>query len=90
MTLKQPKTAKQEVLHHLITHGKVSIMDFPYMSGFRTRISEFILEYDITIKKKHITAVNKYFNTYTYTLHILPKKQLKKAIKIYNKWTLKK
>ena len=34
-----PKTTEQEILLHLIENDNVSIFDFPYLSGFRTRIS---------------------------------------------------
>ena len=34
-----PQTTEQEILLHLIENGSVSIFDFPYLSGFRTRIS---------------------------------------------------
>ena len=34
-----PKTNNQEVLLTLILQGTVSIFDYAYMSGFRTRIA---------------------------------------------------
>lgn len=83
MRLKRPKTSKAEVLHRLIKNKEVSIMDFPYLSGFRTRISEFYIEHGIFIQKERIVAKNKYNNYYTYTLHKLPDNQLSKAITVY-------
>lgn len=36
--MKKPKTNKAEILYTLIESGEVSIMDFPYLSSFRTRV----------------------------------------------------
>ena len=44
--LPMPKTATQEVLLSLILQGSVSIFDFAWMSGFRTRISNLKLDYN--------------------------------------------
>jgi hypothetical protein len=38
--MEKPKNTKAEILLTAIENGSVSIMDFPYLSGFRTRISE--------------------------------------------------
>lgn len=83
ISLSNPKTSRAEVLHHLITNGYVSIMDFPYMSGFRTRVSEFYTNNKLITQKKNINAVNKYKNVYTYVMHILPESERKKAISLY-------
>ena len=37
--IRKPRTNIQEVLFEMISSGEVSIMDFPYLSGFRTRVS---------------------------------------------------
>lgn len=79
--LTTPKNTTAEVLYTLIKKGSVSIMDFPYMSGFRTRISE--LSKLIALKKDRISKKNKYGNTYIYVNHILMDK--KHAKKLYEK-----
>ena len=46
----QPKTTTAEVLQTLILKGDASIEDFPYLSGFRTRISNLVLIYKLKLK----------------------------------------
>ena len=67
-----PKTSEQEVLLTLLTQGHVSIFDFPYLSGFRTRISNLKLIHNIDLETKKATRCNKFGNTYTYSIHFLP------------------
>ena len=78
--LDNPNNNICEVLHTLITKGSVSIMDFPYMSGFRTRISE-LNKMGLDLSKKAIISKNKFNNSYIYINHILINKDL--AIKLY-------
>lgn len=47
MNLSNPTTNKAEILYTLITNGSVSIKDFPYLSGFRTRISELVNDLNV-------------------------------------------
>lgn len=81
-----PKTHTQEVLLTLISQKRVSIMDFPYMSGFRTRVSEITNLHGLTLERKMIKSFNKFGNSYVYALHRLKKKsEIEKAKKIYLK-----
>lgn len=86
--LPQPKTATQEVLLTLILQGNVSIFDFAWMSGFRTRISNLKLDYDLNIVTEKLKKTNKFGNTYTYCSRILPEKEKQNAIDLYYElWT---
>jgi hypothetical protein len=85
MQLKNPKTNTQEILLTLIQKGKVSIMDFGYLCGFRTRISEIKNELNIGLETVHKSSKNRFGNNFTYSEHILPKSEIKNAIKLYNK-----
>lgn len=80
-----PKTNIQEILLTLILQGHVSIFDYAYLSGFRTRISELKLEHDIILERKTATRYNKFANKYTYSIHVLPKSEKEKAIQLYEK-----
>ena len=82
--MKRPKTVIQEILLNLIENGEVSIMDFPYLSGYRTRVSDLVLKHGLELKKIRKTKVNKYNNPYSYVVSILPKNQKAKAINLYN------
>jgi len=82
---KFPRTSEQEVLLTLITQGYVSIFDFSYLSGFRTRVSQLQtvhgLSLDRVLDKRH----NKFGNVYSYAIHKLPESEKEKAINLYNK-----
>ena len=80
-----PKTNKAEVLLTLIIQGYVSIFDFPYMSGFRTRVSNLVLNDGLFLERITLNKKNKFGNVYTYAKHILNENQKEKAIEIYNK-----
>ena len=82
--LSTPKTNKAEILYTLIQKGTVSIMDFPYLSSFRTRISDLKLKDDLPLLRELKTIVNKFGNTYSYTIHILNPFHKRQAIKLYN------
>lgn len=43
--LQPPKSSIQEVLFTLITNGSASIVDYRFLSGFRTRISNIKNEF---------------------------------------------
>jgi hypothetical protein len=79
--MQKPTTNFQEILYTLIETGSCSIMNFPYLSGFRTRISE--IKEKIHLNKSHVSGVNKFGNHYTYALHILDAAQKNKAIELY-------
>lgn len=85
MNLPQPKTNKQEVLYTLIEKGSVSIMDYSYLSGFRTRISEIGKE--LRLQKERVLKTNRFGNTYSYVKHKLSVNDRHKAIELYNQLT---
>jgi hypothetical protein len=80
-----PKTSGEEVLLTLITQGHVSIFDFPYLSGFRTRVSELQTRHNIQLDRVMDKRCNKFGNTYSYAIHKLPESQKEKAINLYKK-----
>ena len=82
--MKKPKNNKQEVLLTLIDSGKVSIFDYPHLSGFRTRISELVRKHDIKLESVSKSKKNRFGNTFTYTEHRLPATEKNKAIQVYN------
>lgn len=84
MNLSNPTTNKAEILYTLIEKGSVSIKDFPYLSGFRTRVSELVNDDDIKMIHISTTGVNKFGNSYTYKEHILPERYRDLAIEKYN------
>jgi len=77
-----PKTSEQEVLLTLITQGHVSIFDFSYLSGFRTRVSELQSNYGLTLERVTDTRCNKFGNNYTYAIHKLPASEASKLISV--------
>lgn len=79
----QPTTTTAEVLQTLILKGEASIEDFPYLSGFRTRISNLILIHGLKLKSEVLMGINKYGNKITYVNHILDQTERKKAIELY-------
>ncbi len=83
--LPNPRTSIQEVLFTLILQGNVSIFDFPWMSGFRTRVSNLKKNYDLDIITEKLTKKNKHGNIYTYCNHILPKTEIENAKNLYLK-----
>lgn len=82
---KKPNTHTQEILLTLIFNGEVSIFDFSYLSGFRTRVSELILTHKLELEKETKTNQNKFGNTYSYAVHTLPENKKEFAIELYNK-----
>lgn len=80
-----PKTNTQEILLQLILTGQVSIFDFSYLSGFRTRVSELVLTHGLELEKEIKSDVNKFGNSYWYALHKLPEDKKDFAIELYFK-----
>lgn len=80
-----PKSNTQEVLFVLIQQGEVSIMDFPYLSGFRTRVSELQNSHNLKLSKRMVLKRNKYGNVYQYAKHILNENNKTKAVELYKK-----
>ncbi len=80
-----PKTSEQEVLLTLITQGHVSIFDFSYLSGFRTRVSELQSQHGLNLDRVTDTRCNKFGNSYSYAIHKLPESEKDTAIALYYK-----
>lgn len=80
---KPPKTSKSEILLHLILFGSVSIKNFSTLSGFRTRISDLILDHGLILEREWVHAFNKFGNRIKYANHIMPESQRNKAVEIY-------
>jgi hypothetical protein len=80
-----PKTSEQEVLLTLILQGHVSIFDFPYLSGFRTRVSQLQTVHGLSLDRVMDKRCNKFGNTYSYAIHKLSEEQKEKAVLLYNK-----
>ena len=78
--MNKPKNQIQEVLYHLIKYGSVSYLDFPYLQGFRTRISE--LRRKLKMSTKKVVMKSKYGNSYVMHVHYL--EDTEKAKEIYN------
>jgi len=83
--LPQPTNNSQEVLLTLIKNGKVSIEDYPRLSGFRTRISELVLRHGLVLDPKPRKSTNKFGRTIRFMEHHLEEIHIEKAIAIYNK-----
>lgn len=83
--MKKPTTNNQEILYNLIKYGAVDIFDFPYLSGFRTRVSNLKLNYGVEMFEKNKQHTNKFGRKITYVRHYLSDKE--KAIEIYNNMT---
>jgi hypothetical protein len=86
--MQQPTTNFQEILFTLIEKGNCSIMDFPYLSGFRTRISE--IKEQLNLHKSYVTKINKFGNHYSYAVHTLDAIDKQKAIQLYDSTFVKK
>jgi hypothetical protein len=83
MSLSRPKTNKAEILFTLIEKGCVSIEDFHYLPGFRTRVSELTRIDEIPLKRESKKGINKFGNSYTYIEHQLPIEYMGSAIVKY-------
>ena len=84
--MKPPLTNEQEVLYTLIKKGYVTFMDFSYMQGLRTRLSELRLRHGLKMETTKAQRNNKFGNTFTYHIHTL--KDLEGAKKLYQKLTV--
>jgi len=63
-------TDKIEILNTAIANGEVSIKDFYWLSGFRTRISELNNDYGL-FSKRIATEKNRFNRLFNYTVHVL-------------------
>lgn len=84
--MKPPLTNEQEILYTLIKRGRVSILDFPWLSGFRTRCSDLRLKRGLEMKTIKAQRYNKFSNIYTYHIHYLV--DVEKAKSLYEKLTV--
>lgn len=81
--LKPPKTAIQEVLFEMITNGNVSIVSFWWLPGFRTRISDLKLKYNLPFDNIEKKGKNKFGREYKYQVHVLRNENIDLAKDIY-------
>lgn len=82
--INQPNNVRAKVLYKLIKQGNVSIIDFPYLSGFRTRVSELLLRFEIQLTNINKKGTNEFGRTFVYVEHHLDFNQVEKAIEVYN------
>lgn len=80
-----PTSNTEEILLTLILQGYVSIFDFPYLSSFRTRISELNNIHGLKLTRVLSNRTNKFANSYSYAIHRLPAEEKDKAISLYKK-----
>lgn len=85
MKLNVPKNTSAKVLYVLIKNRSASIKDFPYLAGFRTRISELTLKHNVNLFHISKSDVNSFGRNYQYKVHFLPTDEVKNAIKVYKK-----
>ncbi len=86
---KHPKTNQQEILLTLITNGKVSLFDFPYLVSFRTRVSDLQLKHGIFLERVRENKTNKFGNVYSYVIYGLPESSYEKAVELYHELSAK-
>lgn len=84
MKLSEPLSYKARVLYTLIKKGGVSLKDYPFLAGFRTRISELKRDYNVKLIPTVVTDVDKYGSHYYYKHHSLPPEEVNNAIQVYN------
>lgn len=71
MILEKPLNNLADVLFELLNNGSASIKEFDYMAGFRTRVSELVLDHLIPLSSITETDTNKHGNPYHYKRHFL-------------------
>lgn len=79
--LKIPSSNREEIILTLIDANEViGIRDFPYMAGFRTRISELkrdeIIQEGIKLVTTNHVGYNKFGNSYVYAKHAIDGSEL--------------
>lgn len=84
MNLSTPLNYRARVLYTLIEKGSTSLKDFPFLAGFRTRISELKRTFNVKLIPKVETDVDVYGSHYYYIHHFLPEEEIKNAIAVYN------
>lgn len=83
--MKEPKSDIQEVLFIAINKGRVSLIDFPKLAGFRTRISELKLKFGVQFDVEKLKCKNRNGNTMILHEHRII--DIEKAKSVYNKIT---
>ena len=85
MTLEEPKTHKAEILHTILQKGEVSLMDFPHLSGYRTRLSELRRVLPCSALKRELReGKSKFNNPFKYAAYILNDFHQRTVLKVYN------
>ena len=84
MELSTPLNYRARVLYTLIEKGSTSLKYFPYLAGFRTRISELKRTFNVKLIPSIVTDVDKYGSHYYYKHHSLPPEEVDWAIQVYN------
>jgi hypothetical protein len=82
--LSPPKNQKAFILHTLINKKHISEQDIP-MNGFRARISELINDHGVDIQSEMVSFKNTFGHSGKYKRRFISKKEVDKAIKVYNK-----
>jgi len=85
MNLPFPKNTQAEVLFELIKKGSVSMKEFSWMEGFRTRVSELNKKHLIPLLKTNEKGENKHGNPIWYRRHSLPLDKVDFALSVYEK-----
>lgn len=85
MNLPIPKNTQAEVLFVLIEKGSVSMKEFSWMEGFRTRVSELNKKHLIPLLKTTEKVENKHGHTICYKRHSLPLDKVDFALSVYEK-----
>jgi two-component SAPR family response regulator len=85
MILSTPNNTRAEVLFELIKKGSVSMKEFSWMEGFRTRVSELNKKHLIPLLTTREKGENKHGNAIWYKRHSLPLDQIDFALGVYNK-----
>ncbi len=80
--LSPPKNQRAKVLKALLERSEISERDFE-MNGFRTRISELILDYDVPIQHQWKTFTSEFGNPGRYRVHYLLTIDRSKCVEIY-------
>lgn len=88
--LSVPRNTTARILYALILKRKVSLVDFPTLAGFRTRISELSLEYNVKLFHEFKKGVNMFGNSFHYKVHFLPDEEVQHAIDVYNRINVSK
>jgi len=85
--LAPPSTDLQDVLLHIVKHGEVSLINFPMLAGFRTRVSELRTK-GVRFTEIPIHGKNRHDNPKVYQLHICTNRAFAEAL--YKQLTEKK